>query len=1272
MQVNLFRKRQESAQIEHNSMVHHGRLDQERPRPQLQHSSMHVNGSPHTDVEPNIKDSIANANVGYNAKPRHRDLLFDAAQDAARRADRARRRRKRDVRRQDQYGIEAARVEKEARTEARLDIDGAKHPDDSAQLIAIPSTAQDDWGASIRHDEEALANEQSLFNDLIRSASPDVYRNLPLKLKSGYEWAAQNTDAEWFVKTDDDSVLRVATLEHYLRTSFSPQGPVGIGFICENCSAPFTGKWSDFEYKYDATQQDAFAEWVRNTSYHGRAHRVLKSRKYPPFPLGSYGHVVSRPVAEYVVRHQQSLYDYQGEDISLGIWIDESPLNESMRWITSEHVTNDGNCENSSFWMAGHKISPQSMKQCHEHADESASLNAIVLPRRWLPCMDIGDDMLYGVGGWEQSVFLELVRLAELDPTVSSYGNFEQHGISSGTHAVNGGERGIKGGKGGKVWIDFKEEGVGSSGGSSGKSTRMIIKSQQQQQQQHEEQQEQDGSVPGADIKKAMGVNNSRGNVTHPPSTSNHDHDSNDSTLALKSGETLVPNSTSNSTSNSTFNSTTKDGGEEEEDEDEVAPVGVRFWEGSYLRTIRTRMHTRALIELKMKLAITDLANSNDLQHLHLAGGQRCKARLQLSPSNYSKLPWAVALNMLGIASLPHSAEGIAQINHVIGQLTGLQVGSLFNSSHLGVPSHWNADKRSMVALHTHAADWSARKRTNSDPIEDREENIDRASRIPPASGSQFAEDQASLRAEHVQPCAVGDSVEARWDGDEWYDATICEIHIAARGGGGLEDGQSTITLDWVDPEGTEDYRILPIEDVAKNGIECSKLARNSNIHTHGNQGLVNAATAGRKDENDGILQQIKGWTLSWWPSVEEEDADEVEQEGGGFAEEEEDAEEEEEEEEEEGGGGNQEEDEKEKKAADATLAPLGAASPPPLPTQQDGETVADAMTADAYAAATFKDDAMVTMSHTMISKQIDIVPQRRMLQTLKTEKDPRRGKVYKEKNIRELLLRGRMRDKIRPIRTSRNPTSNTDKERLSWQGVVVALDTHPVETVVAWATARGTIEKLWADTNKTLSPEFDLITHLKAALKPIVEYYNLFYSYWTKQARFGARPVQIISFQSIIKASAMQNQTAVQRGAGGGDVDDSGAVGGRDGDGGDGGGGDAQDNYMQLVADNEMNHLASVEISRLVQMMHATVGYKIQRPEHGDSLLSTLSCCPMQNAMPLDSLPARKGTQLPEKVTEWLRESTAVAAADMRQAWTEQVLRLGSDVPNLSLQCRL
>ena len=89
---------------------------------------------------------------------------------------------------------------------------------------------------------------------------------MPLKLKGGYEWVVRHTDATWIVKTDDDSVLRVSTLEHYLRTTYSAlaSGLVGIGFICENCTVPFTGKWKDFEYRYDAKMAAAFVDWQKN------------------------------------------------------------------------------------------------------------------------------------------------------------------------------------------------------------------------------------------------------------------------------------------------------------------------------------------------------------------------------------------------------------------------------------------------------------------------------------------------------------------------------------------------------------------------------------------------------------------------------------------------------------------------------------------------------------------------------------------------------------------------------------------------------------------------------------------------------------------------------------------------------------------------------------------------------------------------------------------------------------------------------------------------
>ena len=39
------------------------------------------------------------------------------------------------------------------------------------------------------------------------------YRHLPHKLKSAYVWAVKHTGADWFVKVDMDSIIRVDTLQ---------------------------------------------------------------------------------------------------------------------------------------------------------------------------------------------------------------------------------------------------------------------------------------------------------------------------------------------------------------------------------------------------------------------------------------------------------------------------------------------------------------------------------------------------------------------------------------------------------------------------------------------------------------------------------------------------------------------------------------------------------------------------------------------------------------------------------------------------------------------------------------------------------------------------------------------------------------------------------------------------------------------------------------------------------------------------------------------------
>eukprot|EP01047_Picozoa_sp_COSAG01_P140634 COSAG01_NODE_71573_length_255_cov_1.000000_1_plen_60_part_10 len=57
--------------------------------------------------------------------------------------------------------------------------------------------------------------------------------------------------------------------------------------------------------------------------------RRYKKHTYPPFPRGG-AHAVTRALAKYVVDNDKSLVEYQGEDTSMGIWMDEAPFEATL------------------------------------------------------------------------------------------------------------------------------------------------------------------------------------------------------------------------------------------------------------------------------------------------------------------------------------------------------------------------------------------------------------------------------------------------------------------------------------------------------------------------------------------------------------------------------------------------------------------------------------------------------------------------------------------------------------------------------------------------------------------------------------------------------------------------------------------------------------------------------------------------------------------------------------------------------------------------------
>ena len=51
----------------------------------------------------------------------------------------------------------------------------------------------------------------------------DVYQGLPRKVKEGYKWILENTDADFILKADDDMYVRVESFRNYVNTEFLNQ-----------------------------------------------------------------------------------------------------------------------------------------------------------------------------------------------------------------------------------------------------------------------------------------------------------------------------------------------------------------------------------------------------------------------------------------------------------------------------------------------------------------------------------------------------------------------------------------------------------------------------------------------------------------------------------------------------------------------------------------------------------------------------------------------------------------------------------------------------------------------------------------------------------------------------------------------------------------------------------------------------------------------------------------------------------------------------------------
>eukprot|EP00934_Nitzschia_sp_Nitz4_P001076 Nitzschia sp. Nitz4//scaffold313_size41840//20342//21536//NITZ4_007435-RA/size41840-processed-gene-0.10-mRNA-1//-1//CDS//3329547427//1076//frame0 len=196
---------------------------------------------------------------------------------------------------------------------------------------------------------QRLLEEQTRYQDLLMMEEVDMYRTLPKKLKFAYRFVHEHLPTvDWVVKVDDDFYVRVDGFQGLLRRplqgrQYNPRNESVIvgGSIRTAHKAHIKGKWKEVP------------QWTQG-------------EVYPPFPIGSRGHAVTRPIVKYVAQNYLALFDYQGEDVSLGIWLDQPSAPEPKEFVElSEEMRNDANCEKATdSYVIGHDLTLLYIENC--------------------------------------------------------------------------------------------------------------------------------------------------------------------------------------------------------------------------------------------------------------------------------------------------------------------------------------------------------------------------------------------------------------------------------------------------------------------------------------------------------------------------------------------------------------------------------------------------------------------------------------------------------------------------------------------------------------------------------------------------------------------------------------------------------------------------------------------------------------------------------------------------------------------------------------------
>ncbi|XP_051023838.1 UDP-GalNAc:beta-1,3-N-acetylgalactosaminyltransferase 2 isoform X3 [Acomys russatus] len=142
-------------------------------------------------------------------------------------------------------------------------------------------------------EDALLQEESSVYDDIVFVDVVDTYRNVPAKLLNFYRWTVETTSFGLLLKTDDDCYIDLEAVFNRIAQKNLDGPNFWWGNFRLNWAVDRTGKWQELEYPSPA---------------------------YPAFACGS-GYVISKDIVDWLAGNSGRLKTYQGEDVSMGIWM---------------------------------------------------------------------------------------------------------------------------------------------------------------------------------------------------------------------------------------------------------------------------------------------------------------------------------------------------------------------------------------------------------------------------------------------------------------------------------------------------------------------------------------------------------------------------------------------------------------------------------------------------------------------------------------------------------------------------------------------------------------------------------------------------------------------------------------------------------------------------------------------------------------------------------------------------------------------------------------